>query len=131
MRKLDWKDLLLWVPTLFLVYVFARQGPAKFSDTSGWAQAFAHWHYPSWFRILVGAVETSAAGLLLIRRTASIGAAMIAIVMLGGMATHVYWGRPQQVTSEVLPLTLALILLWGRRRHVAQLQSAFREHPVA
>lgn len=47
-------DLALWVPTLFLVYVFASQGVAKFSDESGWAKAFAVWHFPVWFRILIG-----------------------------------------------------------------------------
>jgi hypothetical protein len=59
----------------------------------------------------------SAAALLLTRRTAAIGAILIVIVMLGAMGTHIYWGRPGQVTSEVLPLLLALLVLWGRRRH--------------
>lgn len=120
-KRISWKDLLLWVPTLFLVYVFARQGPAKFSDTSGWARAFAVWQFPVWFRILIGVAETTAALLLLSRRTASVGAAIIALVMLGGMATHIYWGQPKQITSEVLPLVLALIVLVGRRRHFAEL----------
>lgn len=127
MRRLDWKNLVLWIPTLFLVYVFTSQGVAKFSDSSGWARAFVVWHYPVWFRILIGIMETAAAGFLLIRRTASIGAATIAVVMLGGMATHVYWGHPGQVTSEVFPLTLSLIVLWGRRRHLAQWVSAWRQ----
>ena len=127
MKKIPWVDLALWIPTLFLVYVFARQGTAKFSDTSGWARAFAAWHFPVWFRILVGACETSAAALLLIRRTAPSGAAMIALVMLGGMATHIYWGHPRQVTSEVLPLVLSLIVLCGRWSHFARLVSGHRQ----
>ena len=81
MRKLSWGDLALWVVAAFLVYVFARQGPAKFSDSSGWARAFAAWHYPVWFRILIGVCETAAAALLLTRRTASIGAAIIVLVL--------------------------------------------------
>jgi uncharacterized membrane protein YphA (DoxX/SURF4 family) len=129
MKKVPWGDLALWVVALFLVYIFARQGPAKFSDTSGWARAFALWHYPVWFRILVGCWETLAAGLLLTRRTAPIGAAMIALVMLGGMATHIYWGHPRQVTSEVLPLVLSLVLLRGRWRHFAAMVSR-RRNPV-
>ena len=127
MKKIAWGDLALWVPTLFLVYVFARQGSAKFSDTSGWARAFAVWHYPVWFRILIGVCETMAALLLLTRRTASLGAAIIATVMLGGMATHIYWGQPKQVTSEVLPLTLALIVLIGRRQHFRRLVERLRK----
>ena len=127
MKKIPWADFVLWIPTLFLVYVFARQGAAKFSDTSGWARAFAVWHYPVWFRILVGACEVIAAILLLTRRTASIGAALIALVMLGGMGTHVYRGHPEQVTSEALPLTLSLIVLRGRWSHFARLVSGRRQ----
>ena len=119
-KRIPWVDLALWLPTLFLVYVFARQGMAKFSGTSGWARAFALWHFPDWFRILVGLWETGAAGLLLTRRTAPVGAAMIALVMLGGMGTHVYWQHPEQVMSEVLPLVLSLVVLGGRRRHVVR-----------
>ena len=115
-QKVSWGGLALWVPTLFLVYVFTRQGVAKFSSTSGWARAFVFWHFPVWFRVLVGVWEVAAAILLLPPRTAPIGAAMIALVMLGGMGTHVYWGHPAQVTSEVVPLVLALVVLFGRLR---------------
>jgi uncharacterized membrane protein YphA (DoxX/SURF4 family) len=122
-QKISWVDVALWVPTLFLVYVFARQGVAKFSDESGWARAFTVWHFPVWFRILIGSLETAAAVLLLFRRTASAGAAIIAVVMLGAMGTHVYWKHPEQVRSEVLPLMLSLLVLRGRWPHFARLVS--------
>jgi len=119
MKKIPWADVALWVVAAFLIYVFARQGVAKFSDSSGWARAFAMWHYPVWFRILIGVLEMVAAVLLLTRRTAPIGAAIIAVVMLGGMGTHIVTGRPRQVTSEMLPLVLSIVLLIGRWRHFA------------
>ena len=131
MRKVAWGDLALWVPALFLIYVFAQQGPSKFSDSSGWARAFAMWHYPVWFRIRIGSVETAAAILLLTRRTAPIGAAMIALVMLGGMGTHIVTGHPRQVTSEVVPLVLSLIVLRGRWRHFAGMVSRWQSRRVA
>jgi uncharacterized membrane protein YphA (DoxX/SURF4 family) len=127
MKKIAWRDIALWVPTLFLVYVFARQGAAKFSDSSGWARAFDVWHFPVWFRILIGSCEIAAAILLFSRRTAALGAAIIALVMLGGMGTHIYWGQPRQVTSEILPLLLSLIVLFGRRRHFAALVPEWRK----
>jgi putative oxidoreductase len=126
MRKIPWGDLALWLPTLFLVYVFAQQGPSKFSDSSGWAKAFAVWHFPVWFRILIGVLETGAAVLLLTRRSAPIGAALIALVMLGGMGTHIYRGHPEQVTSEVVPLVLSVVVLRGRWRHFATMISGWR-----
>jgi len=109
-------DIVLWVFALFLAWVFLRQGFAKFSDTSGWARAFRVWHFPVWFRILIGVLETSAGLLLLTRRTAFAGAIIIMVVMLGAMGTHIYWGRPGQVTSEVLPLLLATMVCLGRRK---------------
>ena len=109
-------DVLLWVFALFLAWVFVRQGVAKFSDTSGWAKAFRTWHFPVWFRIFIGTAETAAALLLLTRRTAFVGAMIIIVVMLGAMGTHIWWGRPGQVTSEILPLVLATIVALGRRK---------------
>ena len=118
MKKIAWGDVALWLPALFLAWVFARQGWAKFSDTSGWARAFTVWHFPVWFRILIGVVEVAAAILLLTRRTAALGAALIVVVMLGAMGTHLYWGKPGHMTSEVLPLTLALVILAGRWKNL-------------
>ena len=109
-------NVVLWVFALFLVWVFARQGIAKFSDDSGWARAFRAWHFPVWFRLGIGVAEIAAALLLLTRRTAFAGAAIIVAVMLGAMGTHIWWGQPGQVTSEVLPLTLATVVAIGRRK---------------
>ena len=110
------KNFLLWLPALFLAYVFARQGLAKFSPASGWAKAFAIWHFPVWFRVVVGCAEVIAAALLLVRRTAAIGATIVMIVMIGAMATHLYWHRPRAITNEILPTVLAGIVLAGRWR---------------
>ena len=109
-------DVVLWVFALFLAWVFARQGIAKFSDSGGWARAFLLWHFPVWFRVCIGLAETVAALLLLSRRTASGGAMVIVAVMVGAMGTHVWWGHPGQVTSEVLPLVLATSVAVGRRK---------------
>lgn len=109
-------DVVLWAFALFLAWVFIRQGFAKFSDSSGWARAFRAWHFPVWFRVLIGVAETAAAVLLLTRRTAFAGAIIIIVVMIGAMGTHVYWGRPDQVTSEILPLFLATMVALGRRK---------------
>jgi uncharacterized membrane protein YphA (DoxX/SURF4 family) len=110
------RPAVLWLIACFLAWVFFRQGLAKFSSTSGWATAFRVWHYPDWFRIAVGVAEVAAAGLVLIPRTAFAGGLLIVGVMLGAMGTHVYWGNPGQVTSEVLPLLLGTLLALGRRK---------------
>ena len=112
------KEIALWMICLFLAYVFVKAGGQKFSDSSGWARAFHMWGYPVWFRILVGIAEVSAALLLLYKRTASLGAMMIVVVMLGAMATHVATNRPNQVTNEIFPLVLATAVFLGRRKQM-------------
>ena len=108
--------ILLWLITLFLAFIFIRQGLNKFPDHGGWARAFAAWHFPVWFRYLIGVIELAAGILILWPRTATIGAVMIVVVMIGGMATHVWWGHPEQTFHEAMPFVLGSIVAVARRR---------------
>jgi putative oxidoreductase len=118
------KTIGLWIPVLLLLFIFLPQGWAKFSDSSGWATAFRHWGYPDWFRIAIGVIELVGVVTLLWPRIAAIGAASLACVMLGGMATHVLKDGGQHLTSEVVPLALATIVLVTRRREARRLFGA-------
>lgn len=110
-------EVLLWAVSVQLILVFAQAGWAKFDSLSGWAMAFTHWGYPVWFRLLIGVLEIGAALLLVWPRTAAYGAALIIVVMLGGMGTHVLVEhRPSRVTSELVHLVFASIILSGRWR---------------
>jgi putative oxidoreductase len=111
----------MWIPAILLVLIFAPQGWSKFNDTSGWATAFRHWGYPDWFRITIGVMELGAVALLILGRTAAFGAILIIIVMLGGMATHIIFDGGRHMTSEVVPLVLASVVLFVRRRQVREL----------
>ena len=113
-----------WIPAILLVLIFAPQGWSKFDDTSGWSIAFRHWGYPDWFRVTIGIVELSAVVLLLLGRTAAYGAILIILVMLGAWATHIIFDHGQHMTSEVVPLVLASIVLAIRRRQLRPLPGA-------
>lgn len=108
----------MWLPAILLILVFARQGWAKFSDTSGWAAAFRHWGYPDWFRVSIGVLELGAVVLLALGRTAAYGAIIIIVVMLGAWATHLIFDGGRHMTSEVVPLVLASIVLILRREQL-------------
>jgi uncharacterized membrane protein YphA (DoxX/SURF4 family) len=108
----------MWLPALFLAFVFGTQGWSKFDDTSGWSRAFRHWNYPDWFRITIGVVEVVAAACMLWGRTAIVGAVLIIAVMIGGMATHVIQDGGRNMTSEVMPIVLSLIILGLRREQL-------------
>ena len=112
------KNIGMWIPAILLALIFAKQGWSKFDDASGWARAFRHWGYPDWFRITIGVIEISAVVLLILGRTAAFGALLIIIVMLGGMATHIIFDGGRHMTSEVVPLVLAFIVLAVRRRQL-------------
>lgn len=120
----------MWIPAILLVLIFARQGWSKFNDTSGWAVAFRHWGYPDWFRVTIGVMELSAVVLLVLGRTAAFGAILIIIVMIGGMATHVIFDGGRHMTSEVVPLVLASVVLIVRRRQVRDLVGHLPRKPV-
>ena len=118
-----------WIPAILLMLVFIPQGLAKFSDTSGWTAAFRQWGYPDWFRMLIGALELSAALLLFLGRTAAFGAIIIIVVMLGAWATHLIFEGGRHMTSEVVPLVLATIVLILRRRQVISALARLRGGP--
>jgi len=115
-----------WLPAVLLVLIFVPQGLSKFNDGSGWARAFRVWGYPDWFRITIGVLEVLAAILLIGGRTAALGAITIIVVMLGGMATHLIFEGGRHITSEVVPLTLATIVLVIRRSQLRALVARFR-----
>ena len=110
-------EVFLWALSAMLIVVFARAGWDKFNASSGWARAFDFWGYPVWFRILIGGLEIGAALLLVWPRTAAYGAAIIILVMVGGMGTHVFLEhRPSRATSELGQLVFASLVLAGRWR---------------
>lgn len=112
------KTIGTWLPAILLILIFARQGWSKFDDSSGWAVAFRNWGYPDWFRVTIGILELAAVALLALGRTAAFGAILILVVMLGAWATHLIFDGGRHMTSEVVPLVLASIVLIVRRRQV-------------
>ena len=113
-----------WLPAILLVLIFVPQGLAKFDDSSGWAKAFRFWGYPDWFRITVGVLELTAVVLLISGRAAALGAITIIVVMLGGMATHLIFEGGRHMTSEIVPLVLATVVLVIRRKQLTVRASA-------
>lgn len=121
----------IWIPAILLILIFAPQGWSKFNDASGWAVAFRHWGYPDWFRVTIGVMELSAVALLLRGRTAAFGAILIITVMLGAWATHLMFDSGRHMTSEVVPLVLASVVLVVRRRQVRDLFARLRRTALA
>lgn len=112
------KTIGMWLPALFLAWVFSMQGAAKFSETSGWAVAFQAWGYADWFRYTIGFAEILAAAFLLLPRTAPLGALLIIVIMLGGIGTHIAANDRFFFRSELGPIIFSSIILLVRHREL-------------
>ena len=114
------KEVLIWIPTVLLVAMFLIAGLRKFPESGGWSQMFRAFGYPVWFRLLIGVVETAAALLLVVPRTAAYGAATMVVTMIGAIVT-ILSGRDSSLAAIAVPgicLVLALIVgaaRWSRR----------------
>jgi len=122
--------IVLWVVSAFLALVFLNAGWPKFSDSSGWARAFAQWGFPAWFRLLVGAVEVVGGVLLLIPQTAIYAALALAVIMLGAMGTHIVHGNPTAVYHEAVPLVLLSLVIYLRKRRKANGQASTNSQSI-
>ena len=69
--------------------------------------------FGQWFRYLTGALELVAAVAVLVPQTARYGALLIAVVMTGAVATHLFILGGSPVMAAAL-LAGAVIGAWGR-----------------
>jgi putative oxidoreductase len=99
---------IVWIPSILLAFIFLMAGVPKLAGAEGHIRHFVTWGYPDWFRLVVGAIETTSAVLLLVPRLAFFGAMAIGVIMCGATYTHLI-----RVPEEAgrAPFTLALLVL--------------------
>ena len=68
-----------------------------------------------WLRYVTGVLELTGALLIMVPRTRSVGAALLATVMLGALTAQLFILRVTPTTPGVLFL-LSGFVAWGRRR---------------
>lgn len=98
-------------------------GMAGFSKLTGAEQMvglFESIGVGQWFRYVTGLLEITGAVLLLIPTLAGVGALLLACVMLGAVATHLFVIGGSPLTPLVL-LAVLLVIAWGRRRRTLRL----------
>ena len=108
---------------LVLGAAFLGVGIAKLAAVPFIVETFRAWGYPTWFRLAIGLAETLAGVLVLIPATRALGAAMIAVVMVGAVGTHVVAGQWSMALVPTVTLVLALLL-------VSALRPRFEPHPT-
>lgn len=108
--------VITWIATLLLALPVFAAGLPKLLGQGGWITAFAHWGYPRWLVPVVGTAEVLGVVLLFVPRFASVGATMIAVIMVGAAVTHAAHGETPRVLFTVALCVLAVVVASTRRR---------------
>jgi uncharacterized membrane protein YphA (DoxX/SURF4 family) len=110
-----------WILTILLAVLMAGPGTSKFTGDT-WERMFRRWGYPDGFYLVIGAIEVVGGLALLIPRTASYSAIVLAIVMVGAAATQVLRGGRNGVGELVFAGLLILLaaIRWRDRVRFAR-----------
>ena len=82
--------LTFWVPRIGVALLFINVGASKLSADGMWVRLFAQIGLGQWLRYLTGILQVGGAILLLIPRTTTVGAAMLACTMLGAVLVQLF-----------------------------------------
>jgi len=104
-------SIALLVLSFLLAALFLMSGGSKLAGAEQHVKGFAHWGYPDWFRLVIGAIEIVAAILLLIPRLAFFGASALIVVMAGATYTHLVRATGEGAMAAMTVVLLALLVL--------------------
>ena len=115
---------MLWLLTALVAMGLWDAGLGKFTSAAGWQHWFVEvWHYPTWFRSVIGVGEAGGAVLLILPATASYAGVLLTVIMLGAFWTVT---TKEADLSAVDPMATAIVLLivvaarWPRRYRFAR-----------
>lgn len=118
-------NIALWVVQILLALAFIAAASGKLLGNPGMVGLYETIGIGQWFRFVTGLLELAGAILIVIPRTKFVGAALLAMIMVGAVLTHLFILHSAPTAPAVL-LLLAGIVAWGRRGALAP-ASARRE----
>jgi putative oxidoreductase len=107
-------NIALWVVQVLLALAFLGAASGKLLGKPEMVGLFEVIGIGQWFRYLTGLLEATGAVLVVIPRTRFFGAALLGVVMIGAVLTHLFVLHNPPTAPAVL-LVLAGIVAWGRR----------------
>src|ERR1700730_4294020 len=113
-------NVVLWVLQIAAAGMFLMVGFLKLSGNAQLVGLFEAIGLGQWFRYLTGTLEVAGAFLLLIPRTSGLGALMLAGVMVGAVATHLFIVGGSPLPAIIL-LVVTGVVAWGRRQRTMNL----------
>ena len=108
------REIVLWILQIAAAAMFFLAGFPKLAGAPPMVGLFAAIGIGQWFRYLTGALEVIGAILLLVPRFSGVGALLLAGVMAGAVATHLFviGGNP---AIPVVLLVVTASVAWARR----------------
>ncbi len=100
----------LWFVTVVEFLLMGIAGFSKFGDAEMWQGEFVGWGYPMWFASVIGAGELLGAILLLVPRFAFYSAALLAVIMLGALATVIIHDSHLGTTGPLIHLAFITLI---------------------
>ena len=115
-RTPDRADLIrTWVPRIAMSLFFLSFGSQKFTDMY-WFGVFETIGVGDWLRYVTGSLQVAGALLLLVQRTALVGAAMLATTMVGAMLAWMFFlGSPGSAVIPAIILVMLIVIALNAR----------------
>jgi putative oxidoreductase len=115
----DVLNTILWIVQILTAGMFLFAGGFTLAGAAAAVAAFDQIGFGQGFRYATGGLEVIGAILLLIPRTAALGAALLAVIMVGAIATHLFFigGSP---APAIVFLLVTSFLAWQRRPAAAR-----------
>jgi uncharacterized membrane protein YphA (DoxX/SURF4 family) len=107
-------NIALWVVQILLALAFLGASSGKLLGRPEMVGLFEAIGIGQWFRYVTGLLEAAGAVLVVVPRTKAFGAALLAMVMVGAVLTHLFILHNAPTAPAVL-LVLAGTVVWGRR----------------
>jgi uncharacterized membrane protein YphA (DoxX/SURF4 family) len=107
-------NVTLWILQALAAAAFLMAGGTKLAGAEIHVAMFEKIGFGQWFRYFTGSLEVISAVLLLLPKTAGIGAALLAATMVGAVATHLFIIGGSAAPALVLLLITAAVA-WYRR----------------
>lgn len=111
------KHAALWVLKLLLAGTFLAVGIQKLVGGDAWVQLFAMVGYPTWFRTVVGVIETIGGLALLVPSLAAYAAIGLAVVMFGATFTQLVSGGGREALASFLLFVALIVVARARWQH--------------
>ena len=112
-------NIALWVLQALLALAFAGAASGKLLGKPEMVALFEALGVGQWFRYLTGLLELTGALLIVVPRTKFFGAALLSVVMVGAVLTHLFILHSAPTAAAIL-LVLAGIVAWARRGDVTR-----------